>query len=338
MNRFFVILIAASLFVAASFGAGKLAAIEIKRERGRLYELVESAAKNQFARDSNSFQPPSAAQQKSWRKIIEKILRNDLNEAAGELRKRAASYELILFADETSGREYVVLQEEKIKTGWGFYAFDLQSKNPLAIEITHPVADARTELEGVDAFLQTGARAFLMAGAHRRANKKETPCSQPKSAINADAEATDYPESDVAHNTQTIFQTTHETLANSKPQTIAVQLHGMIERPVCPNVFVSSGTKTVTTNAKNLLACLERQKTEAAIYEGRAEGCPLGATTNVQGRYSNGEKRDPCNAAVKTAPEPGLFIHIEQEPNVRRDRASWQPIINALKCAFPGGI
>lgn len=336
MKSVFIAIIVSVLFLAV-FSGGKQtgAVIETKRERGSLYERVESASKKQFPKDSDSFQPPSAAQQLAWRKMLERIFQNDLDAAQSELRKLAASYELILFTDESSKREYVVLQEKNIKTGWGFYVFDLQSKNPLTIEIAHPVADARTELEGVDAFLQTGAQAFLMAGAHRRANKKETKCTQPGSANNPDAEATDYPESDVAHNTQTIFQTTHETLVSSKPQTVAVQLHGMIERPVCPNVFISSGSRIVTSNSKNIAACLARQKAEAGIYEGSADGCPLGATTNVQGRFSNGEKLDPCGTAVKAAPEPSLFIHMEQEPLIRRDRDSWQPVINALKCAFP---
>ena len=336
MKRFFIILSASVLFFVASFGGYKTdASFELKKEKGNLYERVEAAAKNQLARDSNLFLTPTKEQQKAWQKIVENILQNRLKEAERNLQKLAVSYELILFNDETTKREYVLLQEKTIKNGWGFYAFDLATKNPLTVEVTHPVADARTELEGVDAFLQTRAQAFLMAGTHRRANKKETLCSQPNSANNLDAETTDYPESDVAHNTQTIFQTTHETLVELKSKTVAVQFHGMIERKICPNVFLSSGTKKITSNSSKLLTCLTRQKVEAGIYEGNADGCPLGATTNVQGRFSNGEKRDACNTAINNAPKPGFFIHIEQEPNIRRDRKSWQPVVEALKCAFP---
>jgi hypothetical protein len=336
MKRFFVILTVSVLFSAAFVAENKTgASFNLKKEKGSLYELIETAAKNQFAKDSNLFRPPTKDEQKSWQKIVENVLQNRLAEADRDLKKLAVSYELVLFTDETTKREYVVLQEKTAKTGWGFFAFDLAAKNSLTVEVTHPVADARTELEGVDAFLQTRAQAFLMAGTHRRANKKETLCSQPNSANNADAEATDYPESDVAHNSQTIFQTTHETLVNQKPKTVAVQMHGMIERKVCPNVFMSSGTKKLTSNTSKLLACLTKQKVEAGIYEANAEACPLGAQTNVQGRFSNGEKRDPCNTNAKDAPEPGSFIHIEQEPNIRRDKKSWQPVIEALKCAFP---
>jgi hypothetical protein len=174
-----------------------------------------------------------------------------------------------------------------------------------------------------------------MAGTHRRANKKATPCSQPGPADEKSAaEAATYPESDVAHSTATIFQTTHETIVTADPGTIVVQLHGMAEREVCPNVFMSSGTKTITSNSTRLQACLVKQNVEAGIYEGDVKGCPLAATTNVQGRFSNGEQRDPCRTSVKAAPEPGLFIHIEQEPSIRRDKESWKPVVEALKCAF----
>lgn len=80
---------------------------------------------------------------------------------------------------------------------------------------------------------------------------------------------------------------------------------------------------------------MTKNKVEAGIYEGKKDGCPLGASTNVQGRFSNGEKNDPCGKSVRFAPEPGYFIHIEQEPNIRRNKESWQPVIEALKCAFP---
>lgn len=311
-------------------------AFEIKKERGSLYERVEQAAKNQFPKDSDLYRAPNQAQQKTWQKIIGNILNNRLETAAEDIKSRSYPYNLTLFTDKTTNREYVLLQEKSPQqAGWGLYVFDLTSKNPLVIQAPHTVADLRTELEAVDAFLQTGARAFLMAGAHRRANKKETPCTKPASANNPDSDTTDYPESDVAHNTATMFQTVHETLVINNPNTVAVQFHGMTDRDVCPNVFMSSGTRTVTSNSKKLFECMTKNNVEAGIYEGKKDGCPLGASTNVQGRFSNGERNDPCGKSVKTAPEPGNFIHIEQEPAIRRTRESWKPVIEALKCAFP---
>jgi hypothetical protein len=339
MKHFSSVLFVLILFFVVSAAENNISFVSESQanesETGDLYKRVELAAQNQIKKDSDLFFAPNGAQRRAWAQIIEDILNRRLENAAATIKKLSFPYDLKLFTDKTTKREYVLLEEKiPLQAGWGFYVFDLETQNPLAIEIAHPVADGRTELEGIDAFLQTRARAFLMAGTHRRANKKETPCSQPGTANN-DSESTDYPESDVAHNTQTMFQMTHEILVNLKPETVAVQLHGMAERDVCPNAFISSGARNVTSNSKKLLECMGKNKVEAGIYEGNRDGCPLGAMTNVQGRFSNGEKKDSCNTPVKSAPEPGLFIHIEQEPDLRRDRKSWQGVIDALKCAFP---
>lgn len=335
MKKAFIVGLALILICSVLANENLNESLEIKKESGSLYERIERVAKNQFQKDSDLFRPPNPAQQKTWENIIESILNNQLEKAAQDIKSRSYPYEIKIFTDKETKRGYILLQEtQPQQAGWGLYVFDLNSTNSLVIESLHTIADANTELEGVDAFLQTRARAFLMAGTHRRANKKETLCTQPGSANN-DSESTDYPESDVAHNTATMFQTTHETLVNMFPNTIAVQIHGMAERQVCPNVFVSSGTKFITENSKKLLECFVKNKVEAGVYEGTKDGCPLGATTNVQGRFSNGEKENPCAKSVKAAPDPGHFIHIEQEPSIRRSKDSWQPIIEALKCAFP---
>jgi hypothetical protein len=337
MNSFFAVFMSLVLFLFAAPAAGNKTDDDFKpkKERGDLAERIERVAKNQLARDSDAFRPPTEKQQEMWRRAIENILNNRLKEANNDLQKLPYTFDLILFTDETTRREYVLLHEKPpIQTGWGLYVFDLNSRNQLIIEVPHPVADLRTEIEGIDAFLQARAAVFLMAGAHRRANKKETDCSKPDSGDKDAEDAVTYPESDVAHSVSTIFQTTHETIVMIRPKTVAVQLHGMATREICPNVFISSGTKRVTTNSTKLLDCLKKQKVEAGIYSGEIEGCPLAASTNVQGRFSNGEK-NPCQNAVKTAPDPGFFIHIEQESVVRRNKESWQPVIEALICAFP---
>jgi pimeloyl-ACP methyl ester carboxylesterase len=90
----------------------------------------------------------------------------------------------------------------------------------------------------------------------------------------------------------------------------------------------------VTTNSKRLLGCLRSNGVEAEIYDG-SNSCPLNALSNVQGRFSNGETADPCRRSVRNSPEPGRFIHIEQEPVLRGARSDWRPIIESLRCAFP---
>ena len=330
MRKVVIYLLSFGLFLTFSIDS-EAQAPNIKKSSGRLTEKVEKASKNIVRRNSNGFRVPTAGQLKAWQFIVESIFKNRLDDAEQMIKQLSFPYEMSLFTDKDSKREYVLLEEEiPLQAGWGFYVFDLQTKNDLVLEIPHPVFDGNTEFQGIDAFLQTGARAFLLAGAHRRANTQDTPCTQPKSS---DPDA-NYPVSDVAHAVATPFHTVHETLVKLMSTTIAVQLHGMTERDICPNAFMSNGSKTVTTNSKRLLDCLSKNGVESEIYDGNTT-CPLNALSNVQGRFSNGETENPCQKTVKTSPEPGNFIHIEQETSVRKDKKSWQPVIEALKCAFP---
>ena len=304
---------------------------QIKKANGSLFEKVKQSSENQLKKDTNLFRIPTPGQIKAWQFITESILKNRLSDAQQMINQLSFPYQLTLFTDKESKREYVLLEENyPLLAGWGFYVFDLNSKNSLVLEIPHPVFDGNTEFQGIDAFLQTGAKAYLLAGAHRRTNTQDTPCTQPKSS----REDANYPVSDVAHAVATPFHAVHETLVKEIPTTVAVQLHGMGGRDICPNAFMSTGSKTVTTNSKKLLSCLTQKGVEAEIYDGNTS-CPLNALSNVQGRFSNGETKNPCRNNVKTSPEPGNFIHIEQEPVLRKNRESWQPVIEALKCAFP---
>jgi hypothetical protein len=324
----FALLIGLVVTVGAEGASGS---VEIKKDKGSLSEKVRRASQNQLKKDTNLFRVPTPGQIKAWQFITESILKNRLGDAQQMIAQLSYPYELTLFTDRDSNREYVLLEENyPLLAGWGLYVFDLKTKSNLVLEVPHPVFDGNTEFQGIDAFLQTGARAYLLAGAHRRTNTEDTPCTQPKSS-NPDA---NYPVSDVAHAVATPFHAVHETLVRVVPGTVAVQLHGMTERDICPNAFMSTGTKTVTTNSKRLLECLTKNGIEAEIYDGKTS-CPLTALSNVQGRFSNGETKNACRENAEMSPEPGSFIHIEQEPVIRRDRESWRPVIEALKCAFP---
>lgn len=327
MKRNLTLLFAALFLSSLSADAQSL----LKRQTGDLSDLVTKASKNLIRRDSDAFRVPTDGQLRAWQFITKSIFEGRRDDAQRMIEQLSFPYEISAFQDSVSKREYIVLEEKvPLQAGWGLYVFDTATANDLAIEVPHTVFDSNTEFQGVDAFRQTQARAFLMAGAHRRTSKQESPCTQPKSA-NEDSR---YPVSDVAHSIKTPFHAVHEALITSRPATVAVQLHGMTERDICPNAFLSTGTSTVTTNSKRLMSCLEKSGVESGLYDGKTS-CPLIATSNAQGRFSNGERNDPCGTNAKTSPDPGSFIHIEQEPKLRKDKKSWQPVIDALKCAFP---
>lgn len=304
---------------------------ELESKKGSLSELVERASANLVRRGSEGFRVPTPGQLKAWSFIAESILGGKPEEALKLKEQLSFPYEIFRFTETTNGRTYVVLEERApYRAGWGLFVFDPDSRNPLVLQAPHPLFDGNTELETADAFIRTGAAAFLMAGAHRRANAEDTPCTQPKSA---DPEA-GYPVSDVAHAVATPFHAVHESIVRSRPDSVVVQLHGMTDRDICPSAFLSNGTPTVTANSRRVFGCLTKNGVEAGIFDGKTR-CPLSALSNVQGRYSNGETDDPCRRGVSRSPEPGRFIHIEQEPALRRDRVSWRPVVDSLRCAFP---
>jgi hypothetical protein len=325
ISSFLVTIAVLSIALIAGGSAG--ASPDIVNERGSLLEKVSKQALEQFAQDTGRFKIPTIEDQKAWSGIVSYIANNKVNTAARLLSDSHFPFRLVRFKEASNGREYIVLEESPKNKGWGFYVFDLKTKNSLILEIPHPVSDSGTESQGIRAFLETRARAFILSGTHRKANPKESPCTQA-------TEESDYAESDPAHNVNTMFHQTHVALVNARPDTVAVQLHGMRERDVCPNVFLSTGTPSVTKNALRFLSCLRDRGVEAKIYDGTVS-CPLIASTNVQGRFSNGVKDNPCNTYATTSPDPGFFIHAEQEPSIRENEKSQDPVIEALKCAFP---
>ena len=296
-------------------------------ETGSLAEKVRLLTEGQFGSNTNRFRVPTPEERRDWDSLVRLVAQGRTARAASLLKRLGYPYRLVSFRETTNGREYLLLEESPRMYGWGIFVFDPATKNPLVLEVPHPLSDSGTELQGAEALIETGARALVISGVHRQANRKLSPCTHA-------TENSDYRESDPAHNVNTMFHQTHETLVQIYPETVAVQLHGMRERDVCPNVFLSTGTAAVTKNAERFLRCLKDRGVEATLYDGTVS-CPLIASTNVQGRFSNGKRGDACGSYAEASPEPGLFIHAEQEPGIREGPASWKPVIEALRCAFP---
>lgn len=317
-----------AVFISLSVTGTGAPAFGVAYEKGSLKEKVRLLTEGQFGPNTNRFRVPTPEEKKDWGSLVRLVVKGRAAQAASLLRRLGYPYKLVSFRDASNGRSYLLLEESPRMYGWGIFVFDPASKNPLVLEIPHPLSDSGTELEGAEAFLQTGARALVISGVHRQTNRKLSPCTHA-------TENSDYRESDPAHAVDTMFHQAHETLIGLYPATVAVQLHGMRERDVCPDVFLSTGTGTVTANASRFLQCLKDRGVEASLYDG-TESCPLIASTNVQGRFSNGRWTDPCGSYAENSPEPGLFIHAEQEPGIRNGPESWRPVIEALKCAFPG--
>lgn len=292
---------------------------------GSLRERIQAIYDAMPRRNSEAFVVPTAQEQAQWRMLLDALIDTDTTAARARIDASFPSYALIRFTDTATDRRYWLLQEAPaVETGWGTVVMNPAPTRDVAVEVPHPYYDINTYAQGIDLFLETGARAFLMAGASRCANREPSGCDGETTVCNGT-----YPVSDVAHAVRTPFQEAHEALVDAAPDMVTLNLHGN-GLPDCETVFLSSGvwddtTNTVTALRDELLA----RGVDAA--DPMSSSCPLVGGTNVQGRYTNGAS-SPCTQAAAAA--TGRFVHLEQQRRFRESPAQYAALIQAVNATF----
>lgn len=83
--------------------------------------------------------------------------------------------------------ELVLLEpgSDALKAGWGRLALRTRAQSPLIVQVPHPVSDVDTGLVAGKLFARTGARALVVAGAHRRAASAADVATSAGSAVQA---------------------------------------------------------------------------------------------------------------------------------------------------------
>lgn len=293
---------------------------------GSLRERIQAIYDAMPRRNSEAFAVPTAEEQTQWRTLLEALIDTDTTAARALIDDSFPSYALIRFVDTATERRYWLLQEAPaVEAGWGTVVVNPSPLRDVAVEVPHPYYDINTYAQGIDLFVETGARAFLMAGASRCANRELSGCDGETTVCNGD-----YPVSDVAHATRTPFQEAHEALTDAFPDMVALNLHGN-GRSDCETVFLSSGVWDDTTDTVIALRdALRDRDVEAA--DPMSSSCPLVGGTNVQGRYTNGAP-SPCTQAAAAA--SGRFVHLEQQLFFREEPAQYAALIAAVNAVFP---
>jgi hypothetical protein len=278
-----------------------------------ILETIEGSLGNQIAtlevsmprRDSEAYVIPTGLEQADFFKLISMIMMNNLPKAVDLATQN--NYTLNYYVDR--GDDYAVsylLNEEKpVRKGWGLYAFRLDSKSNIIIEAPHPIYDKRTPSVALAIYRALDARALMIAGAHRNANRDKS--------------------ADVAHAKESIFQSIHIALTQEieakSGDIIILQIHGFhgSKHKGYPQVVFGLGEKPLPqeiTIAEKIKDALSKQGISADVCTG-LEGnlLELCAKTNVQGSVT----------------KEGTFIHIELDENIRdHDEA----FIAALKEVF----
>lgn len=284
----------------------------------------------------NHYQVPSTNQLITWNLIIDALLADNIDEAV--LKSSEVNYQINAFTDTSlnPNQVFYILEEKADKSNyWGTYVFSkTPDKGNLILQAPHIKNDINTGKQAIYCFKNNIAKAVFLSGTHRCNNNNSSSCSGTTSTCNSGSEA--YRVSDLAHNTQSVFQKTTENVFNTVTNSVFIQLHGFGKKDSDPYVIMSNGTReTPTTDYATLIK--DALLIEDASLTFKLAHIDTGWTrligfTNTQSRLVNNSS-DHCSTSATTT--SGRFIHIEQEKSKLRDDATgWKKMSNALKSVF----
>lgn len=253
--------------------------------------------------DGDGFVVPTKTEQTAFSEIVSRLESGDLIYAS-DLAKRN-NYNLVRYLDlgDEKAASYLLREEIPISKGWGLYLIRADGANDIIVEAPHPLSDKQTDLIALNIYRVLNARALLIAGAHRSADPNGL--------------------ADVAHTSESIFHTIHETLVKKTttyPDTpVVLQVHGFASKkhPGYPHIIFGFG-QTASQEEILLSSELVEALTALGIEAGVCKGDSwqdLCGTKNIQG----------------SSLESAIFIHIELDETIRDDDST---LIAALAQVF----
>ncbi len=171
-----------------------------------LETLVSCITQQMPGEGSGGFVVPTGEDQQAWRTVVTHMANGRCTDITLPDRLRSA-YAIRAITDATDQHTYCVLLEVAdangngvVDRGWGTVMVNPRAVRELSIQVAHPKSEVGTETQGVSVFKGTGARTFVMAGAHRAANATPSTCQS------------GHVQTDAAHNTATLFQPAAEVV------------------------------------------------------------------------------------------------------------------------------
>src|SRR5262245_793956 len=278
---------------------------------------------------------------------FKKAHNGDLSAATKQL--KLVNYTATLYVDSGTGREVVILQEQKDVNGaypraWGLYVIawpPKQNLSKLVVEVPHACppnmpnkpkvcegGDTDSHLVGVEAFRSANARYLFINGAQRNATSLSDVAHQPESPFEKIHEAALDPKQMGLGSSAKVYQAhrfsteNHDgknkdpcpPIDNVKPGTVTVA-----------NVVVSNGTNNPTGSLAEKVAVAVEAKDSSFFFVCLAAGAgtcsDLAATKNIQKDHMFG----------------GSFVHVEANESVyacrspcKRDQLA-QAVADAMK-------
>ena len=273
---------------------------------------------------SNSWVKPTPETQANFSNVIDAFVSGDYN-VAHELGNNIG-YEVIRYSNtDVSPNEIHYILWESAQTpnanfiGGGTYVAWPNGAN-VVLQAPHPQKDAYTAKQSIETYLHVKPALLMIAGTRRDNSTAKSACTNG-----------DYNNSDVAHQTESLFYTAHQRVSDYDISSVFIQFHGFGSSSLsklktqCGSnnsklINLSEGINYPTgQNEQSIMQILRGKVVQGGIIEACVYGndtSSLGGTWNVEARYTN-DSNDACisNAQVSSK----RFVHLEQSYDVRNN-------------------
>lgn len=301
---------------------------------GDLENEISTILASQPGNSGDDFALPSPSELNIWGNVIQALL--DQQYTSADNIASNLNYDVIQFIDTVGIDHTYYLLKANGTNYWGTYVYNPSACRNLVIQAPHPKKDYNTGQQALHVFRETNSLFYMVSGTSRCNHSSFSSCSGTTTVCTGSSES--FRISDQAHQINTTFQSTTDTLLNRDDQTIFLQLHGFTKQTSDPFIIMSNGTRVTPTNdhIATLKANLEAEdplfvdSIKVAHYD--LSWTKLIAFTNVQGRLIN-NSTNVCNSSASNT--EGRFIHMEQEKTrLRDDVTGWNKVANAVSNTF----
>jgi hypothetical protein len=271
----------------------------VRAIHGNLANQIARLEQHAPRANSNQFVVPSDREMAAFSTIAREIEQGDAENAAPLASQNG--YELVRYTDRGEGDavSWLLRERKPFRRGWGMYLFRIGSRSHIVVEAPHPLFDAGTPAVAMAAYRALHARALLVAGAQRNANRDGS--------------------ADAAHHRRTIFQAVHQALTGTDQAVVVLQIHGFsaAHHAGYPQIVLSSDHGRPTALVNDLAVALRGQGIRVGV-------CGSGLWEDLCGTR---------NVQAISMPE-GTFVHLELDESIRRDP---QGLLAALRAIYSPG-
>jgi hypothetical protein len=303
-------------------------------DSGDLEIYLNTLLDNMPGDSGNHYQLPNASEMMIWQNCITNIVNNDLTTARSFADQ--VNYEIVVYTNttETGGDFWVLKEKDTSSNYWGTYVFTQSFATELVLQAPHSDFDFNTGKQAIYNFVRLKNYALFLNGTHRCNHDQASSCSGTTGVCSSSSQA--FRISDLAHDTNSIYQKTTEVVYDMVPESVFVQLHGFTKLETDPYVILSNGTDETPSGDDYAVLfkdhLFDQDNTLTFKIAHVDNWTRLVGFTNTQGRYIN-QSANPCNSSATST--SGRFLHVEQEKTKLRDNvAGWHKILDALSATF----